>query len=1012
MESNNKNRYMPVDNGHEIVGSREYFNRSLYGGHEHDDLSERFITFAGDLPITMGVITDWTKQISGAVGLYAKSGVLMSGLAVTPGEKYASSSRWFHKAEDVRAVFRNGWMEYETQQISPYTPKIKSNITVLPLQSENGFLVHYRIECNQRVLFCAGFGGITGFIGRFESANAECRNFHASDCEKNEITCGKNRALVKSVNGDSMWIGASFEADFSTGSAAAMQTRAPAVFLADKASDNTLPIVKISAPIELGKVFDGFLVVMRNAEETVLDKWLRHENPLELLKHQIRQKTAFVQLETPDSMLNQTFTPTVLGLDASWHGKTLYHGAVGDHSPFLGWRSWYGATVCGWHERVSKAVRSHLAEIPQPSDLLEKAWYDGADRPDLDHEGTQYHHLENSYGFIPCILGGNDIYNMQEVGIDMLLHYLEWTGDMELANEVFDDIAGALDWEERILDQDGDGLYQNFLNTWISDGHSYNGGGCAQASSYNYRANLIMAKIAEKLGRSNRKFAERAQKILDAIQDKLWLEDKGVLAEFIDTIGNKLVHPSPELSTIYLAIDCGIVNESQAHRMLNFTETELENVTTTNGGRLVYSSNWLPKKYSTCGLFPAENNHLALSYFQLGMKDKGWEILQGIRDCFYNGRNPGMVTHILSGDGWSDGGCWDFSDVNSTYLRLIAEGLFGIRPNLLDGCIEINPGFPDEWNNASLKLPDISLQYQRNGNEENFNVDYNGKAHIKFKIPLRLTEIEKVLINGNNVEYEIVTSFENSFAVIESEAAESLNLQIIHSGKAKIKEKRQQKTKVVVPIKKLSPGCEFEPLDISEYFNCSTDKLHSLEYRSPRPEGYSIGVRLNGRYAWEWNHCGHNAVEIDDSKLRNGTFKTPSGLEFRLPEYGNNLACASIWDNFPTCLETPLAGNAEELAIFFIGVTNAMQSQVENVRFTVHYQDGSSTVSNLQHPQDFDDWLVPALQTTNEMAYFSDYNHGTIHRIITDSSKELAKISIEAIANEVIIGVLGINLRN
>jgi hypothetical protein len=103
------------------------------------------------------------------------------------------------------------------------------------LQSENGFLAHYHIESNQRILFCAGFGGITGFIGRFESADNECRNFHASDCEKNEIVIGENRALVKSANGDSMWIGSSFPADISTGSAVAMQTAAPAAFLASEA---------------------------------------------------------------------------------------------------------------------------------------------------------------------------------------------------------------------------------------------------------------------------------------------------------------------------------------------------------------------------------------------------------------------------------------------------------------------------------------------------------------------------------------------------------------------------------------------------------------------------------------------------------------------------------------------------------------------------------------------------------------------------------------------------------
>ena len=561
MNTSGKTRYQAVDNGYEIIGSRETFNRSLYGSHVYDDQPERFITFAGDLPAFMGVITDWATQVSGAQGVYAKSGVLLSGLASTPGKqtpffvaKNADlSSRWFHQAEDVIAVFRNGWMEYESQQFSPWAPNVKINMTVLPLMPEKGFLVHYRIETDQRVLFCAGFGGISNFIGRFEHAEAEVRKFHASDCEGNQVVCGKDRALIKDSRSNSMRIGASFPVTIDIGDAAALQDCAPGMFLASKANEQTMPVVKISSPIGPGEKLDGFLVVIRNEDEDVLDKYLKHDDPVQYLKQQIHLKRTMITAHTPDQMLNQTVPPTVLGMDASWHGNTFYHGAVGDHAPFMGWRSWYGATVSGWHDRVEKAIRSHWAEIVKSDPCkVEKVWYDGKERPDLDHEGTQYHHLQNSYGFIPCMLGRNDIYNMQEVAVDMLLHHLEWTGDLKLANEIFDDLTGVLDWEERIFDPDGDGLYQNFLNTWISDGHSYNGGGCAQSSSYNYHANLMMAKIAEKLNRPGELFSARAKKIFDAMQSKLWLSEKGVFAEYIDTIGNKLVHPSPELSTIIL----------------------------------------------------------------------------------------------------------------------------------------------------------------------------------------------------------------------------------------------------------------------------------------------------------------------------------------------------------------------------------------------------------------------------------------------------------------------------
>jgi hypothetical protein len=525
-------RYQAVDNGYEITGSGEVFNRTLYGSHEYDDLHERYFVFAGDRPLFMGAVTDWSKHTA---CFYAKRGVLMSGLALTPGVKmphfYSAdvdiSSRWFHQAEDTRAVFRNGWMEYELQQFSPWFPDVKVEIKAFPLLPENGFLVHYRIATDQRVIFCAGFGGITGFIGRFEYPEAKERYFDKSNCIGNIVVCGNNRATVKDSGGECIHIGASFPVNVETGDAASLQSDAPGMFLASPAKQDS-PVVKMSSVINAGEVLDGFIVVIHNSDESAVDKWLEYDDPIRVLKKQIYSKRAGIVVHTPDEELNLTVPPTVLAMDASWHKNSFHHGAHGYHSPFLGWRNWYGPTSIGWHDRVKTTIQAHFAQIVRTADGPEMVWYDGGDRPDLDHEGTQYHHIKNSTGYLPCFLGGNDIYNMQEVALDMVFHHLERTGDIKFAEMLFDDLAAVLDWEERILDPDGDGLYQNFLNTWISDGHSYNGGGCAQASSYNYRYNVMMAKIAEKIGRPKKRFESRANAIMKAINDKLWLADKGV----------------------------------------------------------------------------------------------------------------------------------------------------------------------------------------------------------------------------------------------------------------------------------------------------------------------------------------------------------------------------------------------------------------------------------------------------------------------------------------------------
>jgi hypothetical protein len=207
---------------------------------------------------------------------------------------------------------------------------------------------------------------------------------------------------------------------------------------------------------------------------------------------------------------------------------------------------------------------------------------------------------------------------------------------------------------------------------------------------------------------------------------------------------------------------------------------------------------------------------------------------------------------------------------------------------------------------------------------------------------------------------------------------------------------------------------QFEPLDISACFNTLLTEIHKKKYFSPRPKGYSIGVRLNGRYAWDWNHAGHNAVRVEDTRLREAKderFITPSSIAFMTPKEGANVACVSMWDNFPAQIKIPLKGKASELALFLIGSTNAMQCYVENARVSVLYDHGEKTNESLMHLKNFDDWLTPALQQENETVYFSEYNHGLVQRISLDFTRNLKSLTIEAIANEVIIGLLGISIR-
>ena len=1065
--------YQQSPAGLSIFGSYEKFNRVLYGGHENDFRQERFFTFSGDTPIFMGASSDYTKD---TWCYQAKNGVLMSGLAMTEGfcegGKRDIFSKWFHNSSDVLATWKHGYMEYELSQISSYFPDVRVKIQVYPLNPDDGFLVHYDITTDQRTLFCAGLGGITPFFGRFEYHFSARKEFSAEDCKGNTASLEEGLGVLKGPNEVTLLLGSDFPCEMSTDSPQSMEELSPSLFLAEHEGEKS--VLKIKKILQANEHFRGNLIVVRNGSKETVKKYLSMPDVCAFLRGRIRDKFAAVTTRTPDALLDQSVPDTIIAEDAAFHGKSFYHGAIGYHAPFLGWRGWYAPSLLGWHDRVMSAAKTHFDTITR-FEGQEKIYWDGSDRPDLDHEGTQYHRKENSSGHLTALLHRDDIYDMQEVAMDMTLYGLQSSGDLESGNLLYDRICEVLDWEERILDPDGDGLYQNFLNTWISDGHSYNGAGCAQASAYNYFANREAALLGKKLNRDVSKLLARAEKIRTAMQKILYLPESGVMAESIDTIGNKLIHPSPELSTTYLSIDCDTVDPIQAYRMLFWTENNIETIRTAHRkGTLYFSSNWLPKKYSTDGIFPAENAALALAYYKTGLKEKAFAILNGLLDAFALSPNPGSISHVLSALGSADGGDIDFTDVSSCYLRLVLEGLFGVRFRLLEDVIRIAPQFPDSWDHASLTLPDLSLQYQYAEPFETLQIVTDSAVEKIIRLPLRFASVDQVYLNGKEItEYEIKSGFHTPVLEVKTRLTGKVELKVCYNTTGLLPALRQSEytllsgstfvvqvengsidmvespdgacvvqdlkgNEVLIKVLKETPGntdCflysgnailplkiqvktfekEKAPLkyerqtavDMSGIFNSSLTEIHNQEFRSPRPEGYSIGMRLNGRYAWEWNHFGHNALKVDDSVLRNGKGRitTESNLQFATPAAGNNAVSVSLWDNFPTSAVIPLSGKGTALAVLLSGTTHAMQSYVPNGRLTLVYEDGSVEKKDLIQPLNFDDFLISSYQKENEVFYFGAGTHGLVQILPLDGTKDLKELRVEAIANEVIVNI-------
>lgn len=267
-----------------------------------------------------------------------------------------------------------------------------------------------------------------------------------------------------------------------------------------------------------------------------------------------------------------------MAADAIWEDPSYLHGAVAWRMRLNGWRGAYAADVLGWHDRAEKHFNAYaLSQITTPLSgpvVMDTNLHLARG---LEKLGTSLF----SSGYISRNPNGDlrpHHYDMNLVFIDQLLNHFYWTGDTAFVKKMWPLLVRHLDWEKRNFDQDGDGLYDAYAAIWASDALQYSGGGVTHSSAYNYKANQRAAQLAKMIGEDGKPYQKEADKILKAMNDKLWLKDKGWFAEYKDLLGNQLVHPAAGLWTIYHAIDSHVPDAFQTWQLLKYVDENIPHI--------------------------------------------------------------------------------------------------------------------------------------------------------------------------------------------------------------------------------------------------------------------------------------------------------------------------------------------------------------------------------------------------------------------------------------------------
>ena len=1041
-------RYTPDGQDFVIENGGEFFNRPLYGG------NTAFRADAGDQP-------EFSLYLPG------HGGNLRFGI------KTAAGAKWLHEAARIISRYRPGEMLYEVRDPLLGAGAVL-RIHAIALHQTDGLAVRIEAdELTAPVELIAAYGGLSGKrgardgdIGTEAVPIGQYFQLKPESCQDNHFALGSPgsgafalRANAAAIAGlmppgaaialadarrwtslDGLLRSATRDApSLAVITARLAIASGPLYFALQRIPDSGTPAVAEELATYRDVTADGPGVDRKPSAIPLAPAYRTADLPrvfAEAEEH-FRVLRGQIVVDTPDPFVNAAVAALNVGVDAVWDSPqgAIMHGAIAWRSRLLGWRGPYAPDALGWHDRARRhftywATRQNTDPIPAKLPPPDKASNLARSEAALHSNGD----MSNSH------------YDMNAVFIDALFRHLQWTGDLEFARKIWPVIERHLAWERRLFRREYGPeklpLYEAYAMIWASDDLGYNGGGTTHGSAYNYYHNVQAARLARILGKDAIPYEKEAALIARGMRELLWMPKRGMFAEYKDYLGLQRIHPSAALWSFYHTMDAGLVTPEEASAMADYVDNHMPHIPVTGAGvpaddkyHVLSTTDWMPYSWSINNVVMGENIHTALGLWQAGRAEEAFRITKSaLLASMFMGICPGNVGSMNYLDVYRRESQRDFADGGGVTSRAIVEGLFGLRPDAIAGELVISPGLPADWDHASLRHPDASITFQRKGLTETYVIEqrFPKLLPLRLELPAR-GDRPTVSIDGRAIatwpirgpaapKYTVVVRWKSavprpaSRPIVDREATQ----EYFDSAGATI------------------------PVDLTPYFNDRVTQIFKNEYRSPRSPFVSLATPKQGIGAW----AGHvNATaDIDDSGLRalaragHDRITLHDGVPLATPgENGvKNVIFVSQWDNYPREVTVPLSGKTNGVVLLMAGSTNFMQSRFVNGEVVVTYADGSTATLELENPtnwwpieQDYfiDDFQfrrpepIPLridLKTGNvrpiNIAAFKGRGGtvpggaATVLNFALQSSKELKSMTVRALANEVVIGLMSATL--
>jgi len=741
------------------------------------------------------------------------------------------------------------------------------------------------------------------------------------------------------------------------------------------------------------------------------------------------------QINTPDPYLNSLMSWVYSTTQYNQLGPGLTNS--GSESDSYGHLSpgWWGKLWCGDHESHKTCLRLYGAL------QLDDEYYHISDR---DACNRHYPYFETVEGAIPWMTQALEPAireNHNPFWVDQVWWAYCWTGDEQFVRDLFPAVKRASDFQIKVCDPDGDGLFQEHYGFWTGD----NGGEGPKAVTVTVTSWAMLdrtAKMARIVGdtEAEKYYQDYADKSYAAIQREMWSEECGVLGS-IGKEGTWREHM--QIWNECLAVESGSVSKDQGRRAMRWCESHY-GFHPNPGIDLMMSSDWFPLRWSLQFVHTGDTCRAALAGLMCGDADLWWPYIRTIVRASFNGRYPG-VNYGVNNKGASEG-IEEQLDSTDAHIHMAVRGLFGITPAIHEGKLHICPAFPSDWEEASIKTPEFSFTYQRKGDEVEYHIT-SAKPLVKH-------------VRGNLTGQEVVTPAETESTVTvklgtpvpyeKPDHKPTIRIKGIHSKKqmewinfeiVNEDENLQLEEQGLVPPPALTRDEKQRQvmIDLREEYNLGYDEMMHLpvlfdydekpiELRNfwgiphlKSSEGKSCGAMRQAVGLWKETHPHTKDVS--------------TGVRFLIadmqptyyPEIKRLLAVSSTEPYPLPCAATIEIGmKCDAVWPLLQCYAHAMKNYIPNGEIWLHYETGDPTIEQLIPPYNMDTYFqhyslkgVPVMlghqRDADPWGYGFDnrdlfFMHADAIKIDADPQRALKSVEIKAVCTESIIAIAGLTV--